>query len=306
MPATKRPQASFIHSYGPPSCVNALPSSAIETRVGKQEEHREQPDQPGERLSAVARHLAERVEARHGADKEQEHVEAAQALNELGLLNRMPASSFARPGRGGLCHRQALPEDGREDQNDHNVPRGSRRNSDMRGEQIIEERLSKSDRDARLKPAAIHAGSSRRCGAWSLDEFKDVPVWVGDVAAGDPVPGATRIMQDHGLARYLARLRALDAFQRGLEVIHTQRDVRAAGSLLRARIGRPAGRMYMISSMIRPSPASRSAISSSTESSPIREAMSGPVSVTRLTSRRPSRPHQNSTARSRSATVRPT
>ncbi len=29
MPATKRPQASFIHSYGPPSCVNALPSSAI-------------------------------------------------------------------------------------------------------------------------------------------------------------------------------------------------------------------------------------------------------------------------------------
>src|SRR5258706_3016356 len=76
---------------------------------------------------------------------------------------------------------------------------------------------------------AIHASRSRRCGAWSLDEFNDVPVRVGDIAAGDPVPGTTRIMQDHGVARYLTRLRALDTFQRGVKVIHAQRDVRAAG-----------------------------------------------------------------------------
>src|SRR6478672_12734886 len=52
---------------------------------------------------------------------------------------------------------------------------------------------------------AIHANSSRWFGAWSLDEFKDVPVRVSDVAAADPVPGATRVMQQHGVARYLAR-----------------------------------------------------------------------------------------------------
>src|SRR5262249_15935557 len=35
-------------------------------------------------------------------------------------------------------------------------------------------------------------------------------------------------MQQHRVARYLARLGALDAFQRGVEVIHPQRDVGAA------------------------------------------------------------------------------
>jgi hypothetical protein len=35
-------------------------------------------------------------------------------------------------------------------------------------------------------------------------------------------------MQHHGVARYLTRLRALDAFHRGVQVIHPQRDVAAA------------------------------------------------------------------------------
>ena len=81
---------------------------------------------------------------------------------------------------------------------------------------------------ATKRERAISAGRSGRCGAWSLDEFNDVPIRVGDVAARDAVPGATRIMQEHRVARYLARLRTLDTFQRGVEVIHTQRDVRAA------------------------------------------------------------------------------
>ena len=67
-------------------------------------------------------------------------------------------------------------------------------------------------------------------GSWSLDEFDDVPVRVSDIAAGDPVPGTTRVMQQHRVARYLARLRALDAFQRDAEVIHPQRDMGPAGT----------------------------------------------------------------------------
>ncbi len=35
MPAWKRPNASFVHSYGPPSCVKALPTSAITSAYGK-------------------------------------------------------------------------------------------------------------------------------------------------------------------------------------------------------------------------------------------------------------------------------
>ena len=34
MPAQNRPQHSFIHSYGPPSWVNALPSSAMSRAYG--------------------------------------------------------------------------------------------------------------------------------------------------------------------------------------------------------------------------------------------------------------------------------
>src|SRR5262249_59760340 len=66
-------------------------------------------------------------------------------------------------------------------------------------------------------------------GAWSLDEFDDVPVRVSDITASDAVPGATWIMQHHRVARYLARLRALDAFHRSMEVIHPQRDMGASG-----------------------------------------------------------------------------
>src|SRR5215471_21417451 len=66
-------------------------------------------------------------------------------------------------------------------------------------------------------------------GSGPLDEFDDVPVRVSEIAAGDPVPGATRVMQQHRVARYLPRLRALDTFQRGAEVIDPQRDVGTAG-----------------------------------------------------------------------------
>ena len=34
MPAASRPQVSFIHSYGPPSCGKAVPSSAISRAYG--------------------------------------------------------------------------------------------------------------------------------------------------------------------------------------------------------------------------------------------------------------------------------
>jgi hypothetical protein len=34
MPAASRPQESFIHSYGPPSCVKLLPSSTISSAYG--------------------------------------------------------------------------------------------------------------------------------------------------------------------------------------------------------------------------------------------------------------------------------
>ena len=34
MPPCKRPNASFTHSYGPPSIVNALPTSAITSMYG--------------------------------------------------------------------------------------------------------------------------------------------------------------------------------------------------------------------------------------------------------------------------------
>src|SRR5215469_670676 len=64
--------------------------------------------------------------------------------------------------------------------------------------------------------------------AGTLDELKDVPVRVSDVAAGDTVPGTAGVVQQHRAVRYLPPLRALDAFERRLNVIHPQRDVGAA------------------------------------------------------------------------------
>jgi len=52
----------------------------------REQEHRTQHDDPGERLCAVARHLAENVEADDRAHGEEHHVEMAQALDQLHLL----------------------------------------------------------------------------------------------------------------------------------------------------------------------------------------------------------------------------
>ncbi len=58
---------------------------AHDERVGQEEENREDGD-PEERLGAERRDLAERVDADHRADREEQHVHAPQALLELALL----------------------------------------------------------------------------------------------------------------------------------------------------------------------------------------------------------------------------
>ena len=87
MPPCRRPNASFVHSYGPPSCVNAAPTSAIRSMYGATKTTRED-DEPEEALRAVRRDGAERVEPDERADREEHHVEPAQRLDQLALLLR--------------------------------------------------------------------------------------------------------------------------------------------------------------------------------------------------------------------------
>ena len=61
IPPCKRPNASFVHSYGPPSCVNALPTSGHQEHV-RRHEHERQHHEPEESLRAFVRNGAERVQ----------------------------------------------------------------------------------------------------------------------------------------------------------------------------------------------------------------------------------------------------
>src|SRR5215813_599218 len=106
---------------------------------------------------------------------------------------------------------------------------GPKATSAIKGLQGDQEQLWPDRTFAATTVGRANASSSRRRGGWPLDEFNDVPVRVSDVAAGHTIPWATWVMQEHRVARYLARLRALDTFQRGVEVIYPQRYVGPAG-----------------------------------------------------------------------------
>ena len=79
MPPAKRPQASFIHSYGPPSSVNVEPTSAIRSAYGKHEDAAASSDEPEEALRAVRRDRPERVEPDERADGEEAPCRTAAA-----------------------------------------------------------------------------------------------------------------------------------------------------------------------------------------------------------------------------------
>ena len=85
MPPCRRPNASLTHSYGPPSIVNALPTSAITSMYGATKSTASATSQK-KPCGPFRCDRAERVEPDERADREEDHVEAPQRLDELALL----------------------------------------------------------------------------------------------------------------------------------------------------------------------------------------------------------------------------
>jgi hypothetical protein len=83
MPPCRRPNASFVHSYGP---LRERPAEIDHQQYARRHEDPRQNDEPEDPLSAVRRDRAERVQPDEGADAEEHHVEAPKGFDQLLLL----------------------------------------------------------------------------------------------------------------------------------------------------------------------------------------------------------------------------